>query len=172
MPGFAWTSKERWTIYWYPSTQCALVVLPMLAFSTVLMVLVYIYDWQRRPDRIKQLSLSTGLYADVYYGDLSATKLITVASLSSSAVLTLMGSFMTLLSYPVAADLIWNSRLAFTDMLPKPAQLALLVDLLDGKKMAVFEWLSSMWSHKFGKGKSLWMVELAVALQVFITGLW
>ena len=148
------------------------MVVPMLAFSTVLMVLVHVYDWQRRPDRIKQLSLDTGLDANFYYVDLPATRLITVASLSSSAVLTLMGSFMTLLSYPIAADMIWNSRSSFTNMLPNPTQLALLVDLLDGKKLAICQWMVGVWSRKSTKRQSLWMIELAVALQVFITGLW
>ena len=69
---------------------------------------------------------------------------------------------MTLLSYPIAAD---------SGMLPDPTQVALLIDLMDGKKMAVFRWMISAWSGRATR-RSLWILELAVALQIFVTVLW
>jgi hypothetical protein len=166
------TQDMRAALQWAPLGQCSLLVFPMLSFSVVLMVLIYVYDWQRHHVPIVGLSLNSGLYTDVFFVDLPATRLITVASWSSSAVLTLMGSFMNLLSYAVAADLIRSSRSSFNGVLPTPNQLTLLIELLDGKKLAIVQWFMATWQGRTGQRQSIWLVEVAVALQTFVVILW
>lgn len=167
-----WIRAVPRRVFLAPVAQCLLLVLPMLSFSVVLIVLVYVYDWHRYHSPIEGLSLNAGFYSDVYYVDIPATWLITVASWSSSAVLALMGSFMNLLSYVVATDLIWSSQSSFASMLPQASQLALLIDLLDGKKMAVYQWFMGSWKSKATRTRNLWVIELAVALQASVTALW
>ena len=72
---------------------------------------------------------------------LQCHRFILVASWSSSTVFPFMGLFVIVLSFPVTAETIRNSRSPFLDMLLSPNQLALLIDLLDGKRSALWQWL-------------------------------
>lgn len=76
---------------------------------------------------------------------------------------------MTLLSFPLAADMISNSRGPHLDMLPTPDQLALFVDLLDGKKGALWRWISLLCDRKKVGTRSVWAVETSAVLLIFTT---
>ena len=151
---------------WILLRECAFLVLPMVIFSTILFGLVIYYQWHHRHDPINGLEMNSEFSSSIFYVDYSATRLILVASWSSSTVFALMGSFMTLLSFPLAADMIRNSRGPFLDMLPTPNQLALLIDLLDGKKRALWQWLTGLWERKETKTRSVWAVESSAALLI------
>ena len=139
----------------------------MLSFSAILLCLVYTNEWKRQPDSTNGPDLSTGFNAQVYYVRYSPTRLIRVASWSSSTVFTLMGSFMTLLSTFIAAEIIRSSTTPLLHMLPTPRQLALLVDLLDGKRGALWQWFQDLFRRKSKKTRNIWMVEISAAIQIF-----
>ena len=150
------------TLLWHGT----LLTVPILAFTATLMGLIYYYEWSRHHKPIEGLSISSSFYKDVYYVDLSATRLILVASWSSSLVLTLLGSFMTLLSFTIATDVLWSSDRKVVDLLPSPLQLALMVDLLDGKPVALWRWLKRLWSDRRTR-TTIWMLEALAAIQLF-----
>jgi hypothetical protein len=147
--------------------ECALLVLPMVTFSAVLLGLVIYYQWHRHHGPISGLEISETFSTSVFYVDYSATRLILVASWSSSIVFTTIGSFMTLLSFSIAADMIRNSRLLHLDTLPTPDQLALLIDLLDGKRSALWRWLTGVWRRKETKMNAVWALECSAILLIF-----
>lgn len=145
----------------------SILILPILAFTAVLLALVYYYQWQRHHPPISGLDLSSDFVDDVFYVDLSSTRLILVASWSSSTVLALIGSFMTISSFLVATDLLWTSTRKIRSFLPSPTDLALMIDLLDGKRMAVWQWVQGLWSRSRVGTRSIWLLELLVAVQIF-----
>ena len=150
---------------------CSLLVLPMLLFTAVIIGLIYYYDWARHHPPVPGLDLRSGFYQNVFYVDLTATRLILVASWSSSAVLTLIGSFMTLMSFTIAADMLWSSERRLKYFLPSAPQLATLIDLLDGKRLALWQWITSIWSARGLRTRSIWMLEALAAIQIFALSL-
>jgi len=152
---------------WFLLGQCALLVLPMVIFSAILLGLVNYYQWHRHHAPLSGLDLNPDFRNSTFYVDLSATRLLLVASLSSSTAFILMGSFMTLLSFPPAADMIRNSREPFLNMLPKPYQLALLIDLLDGKYLALWAWLTGLWKRTEKRTSGSWALEASASLFIF-----
>lgn len=143
-----------------------MIIGPMIAFSAILLGLVYLNIWDKRRDRPTDLPLSSGFLSDILYVDYSATSLILVASWSSSAAIPLIGSLLALISYPVAAHLVIASKYSLQTLLPTPGQLGLLIELLDGRKLALWKWLSGLWRKSNSKVRSLWMIELAVGIQL------
>jgi hypothetical protein len=154
-------------IDWLLVRECALLVLPMVIFSAILLGLVFQYQWHRHHAPLSGLNLSPEFSNSIFYVDYSATRLLLVASLSSSTVFAFTGSFMTLLSLLLAADMIRNSREPFIDLLPSPYQLALVIDLLDGKKGALWSWAMGLWGKKENRTRGLWALESAAALLIF-----
>lgn len=143
--------------------QMLLVVVPLVTFTAVLLALVYIFAWKQRYDG---LSLDTGFASGVLYIDFSATRLILVASWSSSVALPLIGSLLSLTSYVVAADMIWSSKMSFHGLLPTPSQLAMLTDLLDAKKVVLLLWFSDLWKRSSRTIPSRWMIEFPAMVQI------
>ncbi|KAK5092255.1 hypothetical protein LTR70_001937 [Exophiala xenobiotica] len=143
-----------------------LVILPLLAFTAILIGLVCLNMWDRSNTRTDDLPLSSGYFSDTLYVNYSATSLILVASWSSSVAVPLIGSLLTLVSFVVAADMIWMSEKSYQNLLPTPAQLGLLTDLLDGKKMALLTWISGMWRRGDQKVFSRWVIELPAGIQL------
>lgn len=142
------------------------VVGPLLAFTSTLLGLVYLNYWDKKSDRPADLQLNSGFYSDILYVDYSATRLILVASWSSSVAIPLIGSLLTLISYPVAAHMLFASRRSLTVLLPSPRQLGLLIELLDGRKTALLTWLADLWSHRASRVPSRWIIELPVGIQL------
>lgn len=155
--------KSNWVLL----RECTLLVLPMVTFSAILLGLVIYHQWHRHHAALRGLELSAEFSSSIFYVDYSATRLILVASWSSSTVFALMGSFMTLLSFPIASDMIRNSRGPSLDLLPTPNQLALLIDLLDGKKGALWPWAMGLWKRKENRTRSVWALESSAALLIF-----
>lgn len=156
-----------WRSNWVLLRECTLLVLPMVTFSAILLGFIIHYQWHRRNLPVNGLSLDAEFGNSLFYIDYSATRIILIASCSSSTVFALMGSFMTLLSYPLAADMIRNSRVPYLGMLPTPDQLALLIDLLDGKKGALWRWLAGLWKTKGVKTHNVWAVDISAVILVF-----
>lgn len=155
--------KSNWVLL----RECAILVLPMVIFSAILFGLVIAYQWHRRHAPVTGLELSAEFSSTVFFIDYSASRLILVASWSSSTAFTLIGSFMKLLSYPLAADMIRNSSGPYLDMLPTPDQLALLINLLDGKTGSLWRWVMGLWERKKTKTRYVWALESSAVLLIF-----
>jgi hypothetical protein len=155
--------KSNWVLL----RECAILVLPMVIFSAILLGLVICYQWHHRHAPVAGLELSAEFSSSVFFIDYSASRLILVASWSSSTAFTLIGSFMKLLSYPLAADMIRNSSGPYLDMLPTPDQLALLINLLDGKTGSLWRWITGLWERKKTKTRDVWALESSAALLIF-----
>lgn len=143
----------------------ALVVLPLFAFTAILLGLVYWNLWGQRSDA-NALSLDSGFESNVLYVNYSATSLILVASWSSSVSIPLVGSLLTLTSFVVAAELLWTSEKSLQSLLPTAAQLGLLTELLDGRKLALWTWFAGLWRSGDQKVPSRWIIDLAVGVQL------
>lgn len=145
----------------------SLSTLPLIAFTAILLGLVYYYSKLfAQSGSVVDLSLDTSFTSNTIYVHLSATRLILVASWSSSVALPIMGSLLTLTSYIVAADMIWSSQRGYHVLLPTPSQIAILTDLLDAKHMAILTWLASFWRKDDRKVPSRWVVELPAVVQL------
>lgn len=144
----------------------ALVVLPLLVFTAILLSLVYWNLWGRRDDSDNSLDLSSGYESDFLYVNYSATSLILVASWSSSVSIPLIGSLLTLISFVVAAELLWTSEKSLQSLLPTATQLGLLTELLDGRKLALWTWFAGFWRRSDQKISSRWVIDLAVGIQL------
>lgn len=142
-----------------------MVLGPLLAFSAILLGLVYFNLWDKRQDKPTDLSLSSGYLSDTLYVAYSATSLILVASWSSSVAIPLVRSLLTLTSYPVAAHMMMVSDRNLTTLLPTASQLGLIIELLDGRKTALLTWFRTFW-RRDDKLHSLWMIELPVGVQL------
>jgi hypothetical protein len=163
----AWKQGLSCKANWFLLGQCALLVLPMVIFSAILLGLVNFYQWHLHHVPLSGLDLKSDFSNSTFYVDYSATRLLLVASLSSSTVFVFMGSFMTLLSFPLAADMIRNSREPFLDMLPKSYQLVLLIDLLDDKIRVLWPWLAGLWKRTEKQTLGSWALEVSACLLIF-----
>ena len=152
---------------YHPWLHIALLTLPLCIFTSVLVGLVYWYSWNRKGVPIKSLDAEDfGFASSVINVDFSATRLILVASWSSSVALPLVGSLMSLSSYVMAADIIWLSKRSLHSFLPSPEQLGILTDLLDGKKTAIIAWLMRALRREKSKVATGWIIESPAVVQL------
>jgi hypothetical protein len=120
----------------------SIVTLPMLAFSALLLWLVYYYRVThgtaasinlRTPDTVDE--------PGIYYVDLSATVLIFIASWSSSLGPLLAGFVMSLASYPLSRQF-WNDVQDQEPSLPTPFQFALILKFITSSGWgALYGWI-------------------------------
>jgi hypothetical protein len=120
----------------------AMVIIPMLALSVVLIVLVHNH---LVPDNSSTYLTgnSTGIpLGSAYYIDYSATRLVFISSLSSTLATLFISAAMCLFSYPVAYYISRKSdhNEGNSGKLPSPYQLGLLIKTLDGRLTALWFW--------------------------------
>jgi len=120
-----------------------IITVPFLVFVGLLFYLVFKF-------RVQRGHLSSGLQLpsdvdndSVYFVDYSATRLTTIASWASNVATILPGLVMTMSSYHLANKFLDQSKKAQSHdvgirSLPTPYQLGLLLDMLDGKIMAIW----------------------------------
>lgn len=155
------TARIPWTITFH----VFLTVFALVAFTAILLGLVFSNTWLKRKDPIPGLDLSSGYESNDIYVDYSATSLVLVASWSSSVALPMIGSMMGVASYAVAADILWTSRHRMLRMLPTPSQLAVLTDLVDAKQWTLFAWLVERWTCARRKSGTRWTIEFCAITQ-------
>lgn len=132
-------------------TAFAIVTIPMLAFSAVLLGLIYKYRVTHSTtgnDRLR--SPGTSDEAGVYYVDMSATVLIFISSWSSSVGPLLLGFLMTLASYPLTRHY-WQEIQDQKPTLPTPFQFALSLKFIGGGGWgALYSWMRYLvgWKHQ------------------------
>ena len=151
----------------------AVITLPMIIFSGILLGLVFHY-------RITQNDFITGDLvfdfgqndSNAYFVRISATTLTIVASWSSTIAPTLVGFAVTLVSYPVAKGLLTDSNAQDTAQLPTPFQLSLIVRMISsGSIAALWNWLtySFGWrSRREGQGRAVKSLTTMLILTMFL----
>jgi uncharacterized membrane protein len=77
----------------------------------------------------------------VYLVNYSSTQLITLASWASTVSAYLPASLLALYSYHVACDLMKESQLEELQRLPSPSQLSILLGVLDGRVLSIWDYL-------------------------------
>ncbi|KAG8530288.1 uncharacterized protein KY384_004790 [Bacidia gigantensis] len=111
----------------------AIVIIPMLVLSIILISLVYTH---LMPDQSSTYSMGNATEIPLgaaYYVNYSATRLVFVSSVSSTLATVLISAAMLLFSYPLAYYLARRSDADDSANLPSPYQLALLIKSLDAK---------------------------------------
>lgn len=146
------------------------VTVPLLLLSGVLLGLIFTH-------RIDSLSSGYGNLqypafvadADAYYVDFSATRLITVASWTSTVAPLGPGFLMTLISFPVAYTLRRKSENTEHAQLPTPYQLNILLDLSTARIGALWQWSK----YFFWKSRShqIFAVKLSTFCLVIALGI-
>lgn len=151
----------------------AVMTLPMLIFSGLLLGLVFHY-------RITQNDFTSGDLAfdsnqndpNVYFVRISATTLTTVASWSSTIAPILVGFGVALVSYPVAKGLLTASENHDVAQLPTPFQLSLIVRMISsGSFSALWSWLmySIGWrGRRERQGRAIKSLTTILTLAIFL----
>jgi hypothetical protein len=121
-----------------------IMTIPMLAFSALLLGLIYRYRVVRNDFLSENLSFTRGHdESSAIYVSLSATTLTTVASWSSTIAPLLVGFALTLISYPVARTLLKAGHENRLDQLPTPFQLSLMLRMLtNGGPGSLWHWIA------------------------------
>lgn len=122
----------------------AAMTLPMIIFTGILLGLIFHYRITQNDFVSENLAFDTEqIRADAYYVRVSATTLVTVASWSSTIAPILTGFAVTLVSYPVAKQLLEASGGSGTSQLPTPFQMSLIVRMISsGSFSALWGWLT------------------------------
>ena len=128
----------------------AVISIPLTLFTALLIGIVFHYRLQRNhPSSLSYLSsLTQDDEPNVYYVQFSATKLVLLASVSSSVAPILTSFFMTLLSYSVARRIREYSKARKLGELPTPCQLGLLITTVNDISSALWQWVKYVWGRK------------------------
>lgn len=134
--------------YWTISLHAAALILPMLVLPTVLLGLVYHYKVASRDESLPGLAIPGQPVGDgTLFVDYSPTRLVFIASWSSSLASILAGSILALVSFSASQHL----RPADPELLsnPTPYQLALILAILNGSGVgALLQWLRYLWGWR------------------------
>jgi hypothetical protein len=150
-----------------------LLTLPMLVFSGALLGLVFAYRIRPSQSDIDGLGLGSGLYeSGVIYVDFSATRLIFIASWSSTAAPLLIGSALILFSYPAAQTLFQSTRASIRASLPTPYQVSLILQMLSGGGVGAlwnwFKYLTSWRKTRYSQGRILVNVSAVLVVMTIL----
>jgi len=121
----------------------AVMTIPMIAFSAILLGLVYRYRVPENTFASDNLAFSSQQDdSSVFFVKISATTLITIASWSSTAAPILVGFAVTLISYPVASGILSASVKEERGQLLTPYQFSLLIKMISsGSVSDLWSWL-------------------------------
>lgn len=135
--------------YWTIWISCAFIAIPMVVLSCLLLGLVF-NNQVLGSDPVSgslQLPMDHISFSGAYLVNYSATKLITVASWTSSVAPLLPTFVMILLSYPAASKIREASVQNSTSSLPTAFQLALYLRNLNGSIESLWDW----YRHNLGR---------------------
>ena len=127
--------------YWEIALASSFLVLPMLVLSIVLTSLVYYHLMPDNSSSYSQGNATNLPLGSAYYINYSATRLVFIASASSTLSTILIGTAMILFSYLTAHYLAGRSDTDETGDLPSPYQLEILIRLLDARLIAMWSFL-------------------------------
>lgn len=142
----------------------ALLTIPMLVLSGLLLGLVFSNRvTSSSPQQANGLPIVGGQpEGGAYFVMISATRLTTVASWSSTLTPLLPGFVMMLVFFPIASRINSRSEAADISRLPTPYQLNLLLGMSGGGPGALWEWAKYMFWRR--REKSILVVRLSAAL--------
>lgn len=145
---------------------CAVISLPMMVLSGVLLGLVFYYRVSPNSSTSAEFRLSQPTNHDrsAYLVDFSATRLITIASWTSSVAPLLSGFVMTLLSFPTARRISQSSERNRAPSLPTPYQLSLYLALLSGSFGSLWQWAKyRCWRQREGQASVVGTLVIGLA---------
>lgn len=117
------------------------VTVPMILLSATFIGLVFNYRLSDKFTAPERMTVAGDSYDNsAYYVNFSATRLITVASWTSTATSFTATFVMGLLSYTLAASYLRDSKMERSASLLTPYQLALVVNLLGGGLGSLWTW--------------------------------
>jgi hypothetical protein len=151
--------------YWTIWISCAFITMPMVVLSCLLLGLVFNHQ-VFESDAVSgslQLSEDHHPFSGAYLVNYSATKLITVASWTSSVAPLLPTFVMILLSYPAASKIREASLQNRPSSLPTAYQLGLYLRNLNGSIESLWDWHRYN-LHRKGAGNGSTMAGPAVGL--------
>jgi hypothetical protein len=119
----------------------AIIFVPNLILTAILLGLVFHYQVPRSYSELPDIPDPLARESSAYLIDFSATKLLTVASWTSTLSSLLPSFVMVLVSYPVARTLLDASKDKKTDDLPTPYQLSMLLGVLNSSSGSLWNWL-------------------------------
>ncbi|KPI35252.1 uncharacterized protein AB675_3758 [Cyphellophora attinorum] len=154
----------------------AVMTVPMLAFSAALVGLVFYFRVTQNAFVSEDLAFDPQRDASVFFVDISATTLITVASWSSTAAPILVGFAVTLVSYPIASRILSASVKQDQRQLPTPFEFSLLLKMLSsGSPSALWNWVEYSFSWRGRRARQgsaiktlTCILTLAVLLSTFV----
>ncbi len=153
VPSESWTSTRIGGAYANILLAWAVISLPMIVLSCILLGLVLGFQV------VPPVSLSK------YLVDFSATRLITVASWTSSIAPLLPTFIVTLLSYPAASNILWSSKEGRATSLLTPFQLGLYLKSLSGGAECMWDWYRyTRWASTQGQGVALCISTLGLTI--------
>jgi hypothetical protein len=166
LPSTDWRSQSSITgAYRTIWISCAFITMPMVVLSCLLLGLVFnnqVLESDAAPGSL-QLPTDHHPFSGDYLVDYSATKLITVASWTSSIAPLLPAFVMILLSYPVASKIREASLQNRPSSLPTAYQLSLYLKNLNGSIESLWDWYRHN-LHRKGAGSGSTIAGPAVGL--------
>ena len=116
--------------------------LPLLILSATLLGLIFRYRANQAHDASSSFlpQLVTAVDESAYFVDFSATRLLTLASWTSSVAPMLPMFAMNLISYPVAQRILRSSKPRQARDLPTRYQIHLYLELLEGGVGSLWKW--------------------------------
>jgi hypothetical protein len=120
----------------------SLIIISMAVLSALLLAIIYrnLIDTSASPHEAFPNATFLGDHSDFIWVDYSATRLVTIASWTSTAAPLLAGSVMTILAYPLARSLWENSDKGKVENLPTPYQLTLVIAMATASPSSIFRW--------------------------------
>ncbi|KAL8933183.1 MAG: hypothetical protein Q9216_006482 [Gyalolechia sp. 2 TL-2023] len=152
----------------------AMMLIPMLALSAILMALVYSHQM---PDNSSTYTIGNETaksLGSAYYVDYSATTLVYIASLSSTIATLLLSAAMVLFSYFLASKFAKQSDNGEDSLLPSPYQLELVIRIIDGRLMALWSYILYFFGSKQNRIRImpiLWQASALMIALVLLVGL-
>ena len=130
---------------------CLVISVPMLVLSVGLLGIIYAFRVVQPEADLPYPGPSDGVDIDpsAYLVNYSATRLITIASWTSSVAPLLPGFVMTLISFPAARHFLRTSQAGQEHDLPTPYQLGLYLQILTGGVGSLWPWIKyRCWSKR------------------------
>ncbi|KAN0095511.1 hypothetical protein V8E51_016222 [Hyaloscypha variabilis] len=118
----------------------AIIFVPNVILTAVLLGLVFHYQVPQTYSVLPGVPNPLARESSAYLIDFSATKLLTVASWTSTLSSLLPSFAMVLVSFPVARSILNASKAKRTDDLPTPYQLSMLLGVLSGSVGSLLAW--------------------------------
>jgi hypothetical protein len=154
---------------------CCMVSVPMIGFSILILAFVFADQMEKATCPYPELCpLLNATQSSYYYVNMPATRLVFVASWSSSISLVLVNMLMMMLSYWVSKQITTTTR---HSRLPTPYQAMILMKTLNGELWALvdfFIYKCKNFSFRGKRDSSLKIVTppvLSKAIGIFFTGI-